>query len=189
MLIITVTIVAFLPYSSSLSIPNGDPAPGRSPGPPTEQQIFESFDLDQESLETDLKTHIDDIILEEERDDDQNVGKIVRKYDDVVSTTDLVYDDATIVDEIEVTTAIEDVSSASSYQEKEDFVGSERTVLSNACAFARTPSDSADVVTLSDSESDINFTVTHSVFDTEELVRGVVYEGKNNIRVKLLKKI
>lgn len=50
--------------------------------------------------------------------------------------------------------------------------------VSDACAFARIPSDSGDIVTLSDDDCDVNLTVSHPVFEAEELVRGVVYDGK-----------
>lgn len=114
---ITVLFIATLPYSSTLSLPSGDPAPGRSPGPP--------------------------------QDD---------KADDSMSTTDAVYDDTTISD-VEVTT-VSDTSDI------------------DACAFARIPSDSDDIVTISELDSDVNLTISHPVFDTEELVKGVVYDGK-----------
>lgn len=115
---ITVLFIATLPYSSTLSLPSGDPAPGRSPGPPQDNKV-----------------------------------------DDSISTTDTVYDDTTIVNDVEATT-VSDTSDI------------------DACAFARIPSDSDDIVTVSELDSDVNLTVSHPVFDTEELVRGVVYDGK-----------
>lgn len=47
----------------------------------------------------------------------------------------------------------------------------------NACAYAHLASED-DVVTLSVSDSDVNLTLSHPVFEAEELVRGVVYEGE-----------
>ncbi|KAG6463909.1 hypothetical protein O3G_MSEX014146, partial [Manduca sexta] len=92
-------ILASLPYSSSLSLPNGDPAPGRSPGPPE-------------------------------------------------------------VTTVEMETTVMMMTDASD----------------DGCAFARVPSDSDEVVTLSDDESEVNLTVSHPVFEADVLVRGVVYD-------------
>lgn len=127
--LMVIVILASLPYSSTLSLPNGDPAPGRSPGPPT---------FDEKEVST------DDKVL----DIPEN------------------YDETTTIDEVVPTTTIsEEVS--------------ERTVdISDACAFARIPSDSDDIVTLSDKDSDVNLTLSHPVFEADELVRGVVYDGK-----------
>lgn len=124
----TVIILASLPYSCTLSLPSGDPAPGRSPGPPKE--IYK---------ETELKEGIDKV-------------------------TD-VYDETTTSDEVLEITTVGDVSV------------SERTV-GDACAFARIPSDSDEIVTVSDQDSEVNLTVTHPVFDADELVRGVIYDGE-----------
>lgn len=127
--LITIVILASLPYSSTLSLPNGDPAPGRSPGPPQ---------LDEKEVSTDDK-----------------VIEIPEVYDETTTSEEVV----------EVTTVSEIVS--------------ERTVdISDACAFARIPSDSDDIVTLSDEDSDVNLTLSHPVFEADELVRGVVYDGK-----------
>ncbi|CAB3220333.1 unnamed protein product [Arctia plantaginis] len=121
-----IVILASLPYSSTLSLPSGDPAPGRSPGPPT--------------------------IEEKETTDD----KIAPIYDETTTSEDV----------IEVTTVSE--------------VGvSDKTVdVSDACAFARIPSDSDEIVTVGDEDSDVNLTLSHPVFETDELVRGVVYDGE-----------
>ncbi|XP_026733871.1 uncharacterized protein LOC113498129 isoform X2 [Trichoplusia ni] len=125
--LMTIVILALLPYSSTLSLPNGDPAPGRSPGPP----------IAEDEVATDNK---------------------------VIEIPD-VYDETTTVDDVEVTTVSAEVS--------------EKTVdISDACAFARIPSDSDDIVTLSDEDSDVNLTLSHPVFETDELVRGVVYDGE-----------
>lgn len=98
----TLVILTLLPYSSGLNLPNGDPAPGRSPGPPL--------------------------------------------YDDTTTET------------AETTTLDEG--------------------LDDACAVARIPSDSEEVVTLSNDDSEVNLTISHDVFDTNELVKGVVYDGE-----------
>ncbi|PZC78725.1 hypothetical protein B5X24_HaOG217183 [Helicoverpa armigera] len=129
--LMTIVILALLPYSSTLSLPNGDPAPGRSPGPP---QL-----------------------------DDKEVAS-----DDKAIEIPEVYDETTTSEEvIEVTTVSEVVS--------------ERTVdISDACAFARIPSDSDDIVTLSDADSHVNLTLSHPVFEADQLVRGVVYDGKSS---------
>uniref|UniRef100_A0A2H1VCY5 SFRICE_009783 n=1 Tax=Spodoptera frugiperda TaxID=7108 RepID=A0A2H1VCY5_SPOFR len=125
--LMTIAILALLPYSSTLSLPNGDPAPGRSPGPPEVE---------------DKEVSTDDKVIE--------VGEV--------------YDETTTSEEVEVTTVSEVVS--------------ERTVdISDACAFARIPSDSDDIVTLSEDDSDVNLTLSHPVFETDELVRGVVYDA------------
>lgn len=125
--IITVVILVLLPYSSTLSLPSGDPAPGRSPGPP-------------------------------KLEDEKNYGTVAATVDEPVD-----YD--TTTEEAEATT-VSDVSV------------SEKTV-GDACAFARIPSDSDEVVTLDVSDSDVNLTVSHPVFEAEELVRGVVYDGES----------
>lgn len=125
--IIAVVILVLLPYSSTLSLPSGDPAPGRSPGPPK---------------------------LEDAKVDGTVVATVEEPLD---------YD--TTTEEVESTT-VSDVSV------------SEKTV-GDACAFARIPSDSEEVVTLDVSDSDVNLTVSHPVFEAEELVRGVVYDGKS----------
>lgn len=109
---ITMIILASLPYSSAVSLPNGDPAPGRSPGPPTEGPSYEET---------------------------ANFGV----EETTVSATSVDMDDV--------------------------------------CVFARVASDSGDVVTLSEDDSDVNLTFSHSVFEVEELVRGVVYDGKFSI--------
>ncbi|CAH0730051.1 unnamed protein product, partial [Brenthis ino] len=126
--IITVIILALLPYSSTLSLPSGDPAPGRSPGPPT----FKNVDIDH--LETNLEV-----------------------------PDETVYDEVTTNDEISSTVSESSVS--------------ELTV-GDACSFASIPSDSDGIVTLSERNSDINVTISHSVFETDELVKGVIYDGK-----------
>lgn len=121
-----VIIVTVLPYSSTLTLPNGDPAPGRSPGPPD--------------------------------------SKVDLKVEDVKPSID--YVESTTVEAVETTVSvISDVI--------------------DSCAFAQVPSDSDEVLTLSVEESDVNVTVTHSVFETGELVKGVVYDGKFNINSKI----
>lgn len=117
--LMTVVILTSLPYTS-LSLPNGDPAPGRSPGPPTDVDALDNLDL---------------------------------KADEIKAILSVDYEATT---EFEVTSV-----------EVED-----------ACDFARIPSGSGDIVTLSSDDSDVNVTVTHPVFDAEELVRGVVYDGE-----------
>lgn len=134
-IIVRVLILASLPYSSTLNLPSGDPAPGRSPGPPI-NIINKNLEGIGDKLETNIKIPIDDTI----------------------------YDEVTTNDEI-ATTAVSEASV------------SER-IVGDACAFARIPSDSEDIVTLSERNSDINVTFTHSVFEAEELVRGFDYEGK-----------
>lgn len=110
----TIVILTSLPYTS-LSLPNGDPAPGRSPGPPTD---LSNLDL---------------------------------KDDEIKAILSVDYETTT---------------------------GGEEAEVEDACAFARTPSESGNVVTLSEEDSDVNVTVTHPVFDAEELVLGVVYDGE-----------
>ncbi|KAJ8713722.1 hypothetical protein PYW07_014092 [Mythimna separata] len=127
--LMTIVILASLPYSSTLSLPNGDPAPGRSPGPP---------EVDEKEVST----------------------------DDKVLDIPEVYDETTTSEEVVEVTTVSDVVS-------------ERTVdFSDACAFARIPSDSDDIVTLSDQDSDVNLTLSHPVFEADELVRGVVYDAR-----------
>ncbi|CAH2039240.1 unnamed protein product, partial [Iphiclides podalirius] len=55
------------------------------------------------------------------------------------------------------------------------YAGGDKIV--DACAYARIPSDIGDIVTLSESDSDVNLTVGHAVFDAGELVRAVVYDA------------
>ncbi|XP_063382139.1 uncharacterized protein LOC134668629 [Cydia fagiglandana] len=100
--LLAATILACLPYISTLTLPSGDPAPGRSPGPP-ESELYVTLDT-------------------------------------VENVTD-------------VTTEMSEVE--------------------DACAFARSE---REVVTLSETDSEVNLTVEHAVFETEQLVRGVVYE-------------
>lgn len=116
LMLLVILILTSLPYSS-MSLPNGDPAPGRSPGPPKLDPKAEDIGL---SLDYDSTT-------------EQSVG----------------------------------VSTVSDVAEDND-----------ACAFARVPSDSDSIVTLSEDDSDVNLTVTHPAFETAELVRGVLYDGK-----------
>lgn len=111
--LLAIVILAMLPYISTLTLPSGDPAPGRSPGPPDVEET-------------------------------------------TVAVTDVEYDETTVED---VTT-----------------VSAEVTV--SACAFARIPSESDEVVTISDKDSEVNLTVSHAVFETDQLVRGVVYDGE-----------
>ncbi|CAK1544853.1 unnamed protein product [Leptosia nina] len=99
-------LTILLPYISTLNLPSGDPAPGRSPGPP----FYENMDLDYEETTTNEATTME--------------------------------------------------------------------VMSDACKYERISSESEQVVTLSDADSEVNLTVNHAVFDTAELVRGVVYDGK-----------
>ncbi|CAG4963024.1 unnamed protein product [Colias eurytheme] len=113
-----------LPYTSTLNLPSGDPAPGRSPGPP----------FAETKLEGNQELPIDTF--------DDNLELPIEIYDE--TTTDM--------------TTVE--------------------VIGDACDYARIPSDSAEVVTLGDSESEVNLTVSHPVFDVAELVRGVVYDGE-----------
>lgn len=125
--LMTVIILASLPYSSTLSLPSGDPAPGRSPGPPK--------------------------LEDKEATDDKVIPEV---YDETTTSEDVI--EVTTVSDVEV---------------------SERTVdISDACAFARIPSDSDEIVTVSDEDSDVNLTLSHPVFETDELVRGVVYDGE-----------
>lgn len=128
--VVTIIILVSLPYISTLNLPSGDPAPGRSPGPPflTEHNI----DV-EENLESNLEVPVDEV------------------YDEVTTN--------------EVTTTLSETSVSD-------------RIMSDACAFAKIPSDSDEIVTLSEKDSDINLTVSHSVFETNELVRGVVYDGK-----------
>ncbi|CAH2222340.1 jg1263, partial [Pararge aegeria aegeria] len=112
-------------------LPSGDPAPGRSPGPP--------FD---EKLESNIEVAVDETVYNE------------------ITTTD------------EVPTTVSEASV------------SERTV--DACAYALFPSDSDNIVTLSERNSAVNLSVSHSVFDSEELVRGVVYDGKFVVTIPIL---
>lgn len=130
-IILTVIILALLPYSSTLNLPSGDPAPGRSPGPPTYKEI------DKEESNREIETNLE--------------------------VSDDTYDEVTTTDEVSSTVSEPSVS--------------ERTV-GDACSFARIPSDSNGIVTLSERNSDINVTVSHSVFETEELVKGVIYDGE-----------
>lgn len=130
-IILTVIILALLPYSSTLNLPSGDPAPGRSPGPPTYKEI------DKEENNREIETNLE--------------------------VSDDTYDEVTTTDEVSSTVSEPSVS--------------ERTV-GDACSFARIPSDSNGIVTLSERNSDINVTVSHSVFETEELVKGVIYDGE-----------
>ncbi|CAH4032971.1 unnamed protein product [Pieris brassicae] len=97
-------LTIILPYISTLNLPSGDPAPGRSPGPPFSE---------------------------------------IEDYDETTTS--------------EVTTV---------------------QVITDACEYARISSESEQIVTLSETESDVKLTVSHPVFDTAELVRGVVYDGK-----------
>ncbi|CAG9794071.1 unnamed protein product [Diatraea saccharalis] len=131
---ILVLILVTLPYSSTLSLPSGDPAPGRSPGPP---------DLNADDV-TELKAEA-----------------TVK----VATNLEPDYDTSTMLEDIELTT-VSDISV------------SERTVMGDACAFARIPGDSDEVVTVGTGDSDVNLTVSHPVFETAEIVRGVVYDGK-----------
>lgn len=131
--IIVVAILVLLPYSS-ISLPSGDPAPGRSPGPP--------------QLQPDEEVKADGT---------DRVATVEESIDYDASTT-------TPSEELDVTTVSEVVS--------------ERTTVGDACAFARIPSDSDELVTLDVRESDVNLTVSHPVFETEELIRGVVYDGE-----------
>ncbi|CAG4946493.1 unnamed protein product [Parnassius apollo] len=138
-----IIILASLPYSSALSLPIGDPAPGRSPGPPVVngngfQDKSTNFKYIDENIETRLGIPVEE----------------AERYDH------------TTTNDIETTTVSEVVSV------------SEKTI-GDACAFARIPSDSADIVTLGERDSDINLTVSHPVFEADELVRGVVYDGKS----------
>jgi hypothetical protein len=125
-----VIILVLLPYSSTLSLPNGDPAPGRSPGPP-KLEAEDPQEAGTERVETNIEPD---------------------------------YDASTTVGDVELTTI-------------SDFSVSEKTV-DDACAFARIPTDSDEVVTINDGDSDVNLTVSHPVFETAELIRGVVYDGK-----------
>lgn len=140
--LITATIIlASLPYCT-LSLPSGDPAPGRSPGPPI-------YDRDVLQDKGNLK-YIDDEL-------ETSLGVPVEEA--------AIYDETTTND-IETTT-------------KSEVVSVSEKAIGDACAFARIPSDSADIVTLSEKDSDINVTVSHAVFDAEQLVRGVIYDGKS----------
>lgn len=164
-LIINIIILASLPYSS-LSHPNGDPAPGRSPGPPDD--LSEEYQVDQLEQSENING-IRDIENEKQINDQSVETKLLKSVDNLPSTTEMMYDDTTVFDDAaEVTTVVSELTS----------VADDGSVVGDACAFARTPSDSDNVVTLSSSNSDVNFTVTHSIFDTEVLLRGVVYEGK-----------
>lgn len=136
-----IIILVLLPYSSTLSLPSGDPAPGRSPGPPE----LEPFDAD-------VKVQNADTNIEAPTEEVTNVEGPEETYDETTTSED-----------IEMTTVSEVVS---------------ETTVSDACAFARIPSDSDNIVTLSDEESEVNLTVSHPVFETDELIRGVVYDGK-----------
>lgn len=118
--IAAVVILASLPYTTTLNLPSGDPAPGRSPGPPF--------------------------------DENSNID-----------VPDEVFDEITTTDEIPTTALVSEASV-------------ERMV--DACEYAKLPSDSDGIVTLSERNSDVNLTVSHSVFDSDELVKGVVYDGK-----------
>ncbi|CAH2090756.1 unnamed protein product [Euphydryas editha] len=132
-IIVMVIILASLPYSSTLNLPSGDPAPGRSPGPP-----IETF-KDELDLKNKLDTNIE------------------------VPGDETAYDEVTTNDEIST------VVSESSVSER---------IVGDACGYARIPSDSDDIVTLSERDSDVNLTFSHSVFETDELVKGVLYDGK-----------
>lgn len=131
-IIIMVIILASLPYSSTLNLPSGDPAPGRSPGPP-----LETFKEDVE-VKNKLETNIE------------------------VPGDETVFDEATTNDDLST------VVSESSVSER----------VGDACGYARVPSDSDDIVTLSERDSDVNLTFSHSVFEVDELVKGVLYDGK-----------
>lgn len=149
-LIITISILASLPYSSSLSLPNGDPAPGRSPGPPNILPINDQNDI------IPIITGIND---------DEHVD--IQQNSDEINPTDTIYDDSTASDVVTEVTTDGGIDN-----------DSEKFVVGDACDYARTPSDSDNVITLANNESDVNFSVSHTVFDTEYLVKGVVYEGK-----------
>ncbi|KPJ16579.1 hypothetical protein RR48_02337 [Papilio machaon] len=139
----TTIILASLPYSCTLSLPSGDPAPGRSPGPPI------NFEHDVLQDKENLK-YIDDEL-------ETSLG---------VPVEDAAIYDETTTNDIETTT-------------KSEVVSVSEMAIGDTCAFARIPSDSADIVTLSETDSDINLTVSHAVFDADELVRGVIYDGKS----------
>ncbi|CAH0398916.1 unnamed protein product [Chilo suppressalis] len=124
-------ILVLLPYSSTLSLPSGDPAPGRSPGPPE---------------------------LEDDEVPDLKVEATIKAATNIEPD----YDTSTTFEDVELTTI-------------SDFSVSERTV-GDACAFARIPSDSDEVVTIGSGDSDVNLTVSHPVFEAAEIVRGVVYD-------------
>lgn len=133
-IIILVIILASLPYSSTLNLPSGDPAPGRSPGPPLE--TFKEVEVKNklESLETNIEVPGDETV-----------------FDEATTNDDL----STVVSESSVSERVGD-----------------------ACGYARVPSDSDDIVTLSERDSDVNLTFSHSVFEVDELVKGVLYDGK-----------
>nr|XP_026487275.1 uncharacterized protein LOC113394250 [Vanessa tameamea] len=135
-IIVIVIILASLPYSSTLNLPSGDPAPGRSPGPPLET-FKENLDP-KGKPETNIEVPVDETI----------------------------YDEVTTIDEITTTVSESSVS--------------ERTV-DDACGYARIPSDSDDIVTLSERNSDLNLTISHSIFETAELVKGVLYDAPKSM--------
>lgn len=136
--LMAVIILASLPYSSALSLPSGDPAPGRSPGPPAVdfQGDLQNSRRPKHDLGTDVDAPLDADVYDE-----------------------------TTTNEYETTTAGDTLNGGDG-------------AIGDACAYARIPSDSGDIVTLSESDSDVNLTISHSVFDAGELVRGVVYDGK-----------
>ncbi|KAG7295880.1 hypothetical protein JYU34_020964 [Plutella xylostella] len=123
--ITSIIILAALPYSKSLSLPSGDPAPGRSPGPPE----IDPYDLSDKDVLISVNT-------------DRSVD-----YEETTSSS--------VVTEL---STVSEVSGGAG---------------GDACAYARA---GEVVVTLGVKESDINLSLSHSVFETEELVRGVVYE-------------
>ncbi|KAJ2943546.1 hypothetical protein O0L34_g16654 [Tuta absoluta] len=137
----TLFILALLPYSSTLTLPSGDPAPGRSPGPP-------------ENIEIEPKD-----IFKKVEDTDEVPVEVV-----ATSEPDDVYDETTTTEEV-ITTV------------------SEVDTVSDACAFVRLPNE--EIVTVNEFDSDVNITVSHPVFDAEELVKGVVYDGKYSYVIKI----
>ncbi|KOB77195.1 putative stage IV sporulation protein YqfD [Operophtera brumata] len=128
--LMAIVILTSLPYTS-LSLPNGDPAPGRSPGPPIDEPI-----------------------------DSNPVENVDLKVEEAKTILSVDYEETTTVEAVEVTSASE---------------------IEDACAFARIPSESDEIVTLSAEDSEVNVTVTHPVFEAEELVRGVMYDDKGHV--------